>query len=107
MGIIKMSTVNLFWNPFAFLSSKKEPISSPDAKAPNSSPDVKAAPPPGFNFWFNGGVIVKPHDDKVDKGGEDGFAASKTLLVVADGVGGWADQGVDPGLFSKRLCKDI
>jgi len=27
--------------------------------------------------------------------------------VVSDGVGGWANQGVDPGLFSKQLVKDI
>jgi len=29
------------------------------------------------------------------------------LIAVADGVGGWADRGVDPGLFSKQLCRDI
>lgn len=28
----------------------------------------------------------------------------KSLLSVADGVGGWADYGVDPGLYSKQLC---
>jgi len=28
-------------------------------------------------------------------------------LSVADGVGGWADVGVDPGLYSKKLCKNI
>jgi len=88
-----MTAVNLFWNPFASSSSSK--------KSTDSQSEVKAAPPPGFNFWFNGGVLVKPHDDKVYKGGEDGFAASKTLLVVADGVGGWANKGVDPGLFAK------
>lgn len=27
------------------------------------------------------------------------------MLVVADGVGGWADSGIDPGLYSKRLIK--
>ena len=48
-----------------------------------------------------------PHITKVDKGGEDAWVASHNLLVVADGVGGWADQGVDAGLFSKQLCKDI
>jgi len=26
-------------------------------------------------------------------------------LAVADGVGGWAEVGVDPGLYSKKLCK--
>jgi protein phosphatase PTC7 len=45
--------------------------------------------------------MLRPHDDKVDKGGEDAFCATKTLLSVADGVGGWADHGVDPGIFSK------
>jgi hypothetical protein len=36
------------------------------------------------------------------------------LLAVADGVGGWADVwvhlnklGVDPGLYSKQLCKKL
>jgi protein phosphatase PTC7 len=29
------------------------------------------------------------------------------LLVVADGVGGWAEVGIDPGLFSKALVKYI
>lgn len=50
---------------------------------------------------FAGGVACLPHDDKVHKGGEDGWAASERLIAVADGVGGWAEKGVDPGLFSK------
>ena len=33
--------------------------------------------------------------------------ASNTLLTVADGVGGWAMQGVDSGLFSKQLVASI
>ena len=45
--------------------------------------------------------------EKRDKGGEDAWAASKSFLAVADGVGGWADRGVDPGLFSKQLTKDL
>jgi hypothetical protein len=28
-------------------------------------------------------------------------------MVVADGVGGWARSGVDPGLFSKLLVADF
>ena len=53
------------------------------------------------------GVCCIPHDDKVYKGGEDAWTASDRLIAVADGVGGWANQGVDPGLFSKQLTKDI
>jgi len=29
------------------------------------------------------------------------------MLCVADGVGGWAEYGVDPGLYSKELVKHI
>ena len=28
-------------------------------------------------------------------------------MIVADGVGGWARSGVDPGLFSKQLVSDF
>ncbi len=29
------------------------------------------------------------------------------MLAVADGVGGWADSGIDPGLYSKELVRII
>ena len=44
-----------------------------------------------------------PHPEKAHKGGEDAGFAGDTFLAVADGVGGWAESGVDPGLYSKRL----
>lgn len=93
------ATTAFFWNPFG--SSKP---ATPEPEKPKGD---KAPAAPNMKYWFHGGVLVRPHDEKVYKGGEDAFAASKTLLVVADGVGGWADHGVDPGLFSKQLCKDI
>jgi protein phosphatase PTC7 len=34
---------------------------------------------------------VIPHPAKVEKGGEDALFANDKILVVADGVGGWAD----------------
>ena len=48
-----------------------------------------------------------PHPTKVEKGGEDAWVASSNLLVVADGVGGWANRGIDSGLFSKQLVSNI
>jgi len=48
-----------------------------------------------------------PHSEKIEKGGEDAWYVSDDLLVVADGVGGWADEGVDAGLYSRRLVSDI
>lgn len=46
---------------------------------------------------------MKPHPDKAYKGGEDAGFSSARLLSVADGVGGWAKHGVDPGKYSKEL----
>ena len=92
-----------FWNPF----SSKGSSSSSEKPATGKGEEKAPSGPSALKYWFNGGVLVRPHDEKVYKGGEDAFAATKTLLVVADGVGGWADHGVDPGLFSKQLCKDI
>ncbi len=40
-----------------------------------------------------------PHIDKVDKGGEDACfvsTAGNGALGVADGVAGWAEDGIDP-----------
>lgn len=51
-----------------------------------------------------------PHPDKKDKGGEDAFFSSRwyslliSVLAVADGVGGWNELGVDPALYSRKLC---
>ena len=45
-----------------------------------------------------------PHPDKAYRGGEDAFYAGQDLLVVADGVGGWNYEGVDPSLYSRFLC---
>lgn len=29
---------------------------------------------------------------------------NENMLCVADGVGGWAESGIDPAIYSKRLC---
>lgn len=60
-----------------------------------------------FKYKFLHGAHMIPHPEKAYKGGEDAMFASENVLVVADGVGGWADQGVDPGLYSKKLCEII
>ena len=46
---------------------------------------------------------MNPHAAKIHKGGEDAFGVSrdKRMLSVADGVGGWAESGVDPALYSR------
>ncbi|OMP02404.1 phosphatase 2C (PP2C)-like protein [Corchorus olitorius] len=52
------------------------------------------------------GTHLIPHPNKVEKGGEDAFFVSNFnggVIAVADGVSGWAEQNVDPSLFSKEL----
>ena len=46
---------------------------------------------------------IIPHPEKAYKGGEDAGMESDKYLCVADGVGGWASHGIDPGLYSKKL----
>lgn len=54
-------------------------------------------------------VKVIPHPDKVEKGGEDAFFfqthEDPVVLCVADGVGGWASDGIDPSLYSREFVK--
>ena len=53
------------------------------------------------------GACMIPHPDKIYRGGEDAYFASEvsSCIGVADGVGGWAEVGVDPGLYSRELMK--
>ena len=59
----------------------------------------------GLKYSFKSGWTILPHPEKEAKGGEDALWTSKQILVVADGVGGWAESGIDPGLYSKKLVK--
>lgn len=54
---------------------------------------------------FNTGIFINPHAAKKAKGGEDAAALTPNLIAVADGVGGWAESGIDPAIYSRRLCK--
>jgi len=51
-------------------------------------------------------TVVIPHPAKAATGGEDAwFALRRHTFGVFDGVGGWADEGVDPGLFSRAFAR--
>lgn len=51
--------------------------------------------------YFESKTVIIPHDDKIHRGGEDSAHVCDSLITVADGVGGWARSGVNPGFFSK------
>ncbi|MCI33790.1 putative protein phosphatase 2C 55-like, partial [Trifolium medium] len=53
------------------------------------------------------GSCYLPHPAKVATGGEDAhfICADEQVIGVADGVGGWANVGVDAGLFARELMQ--
>ena len=56
---------------------------------------------------FEVGISMNPHPAKREKGGEDAATITENFIALADGVGGWADSGVDPAKYSRQLCKNI
>lgn len=58
-----------------------------------------------MRYRFDFGEAKIPQPEKAHKGGEDACFADDNIIVVADGVGGWAQHGVDSSLYSNRLCQ--
>ncbi|KAE8656574.1 putative protein phosphatase 2C 55 [Hibiscus syriacus] len=54
------------------------------------------------------GSCYLPHPDKEDTGGEDAhfICVDEQAIGIADGVGGWADMGVDSGQYSRELMSN-
>jgi protein phosphatase PTC7 len=70
---------------------------------PPPPPPPPSPPPPPFAplcFVAESHYLASP--DKTN-GGEDALFASRYALAVADGVGGWSDQGVDSGHYARAL----
>ena len=82
-------------------------VAEPEAPAtpPPATPPRARSHPPGTLRLVAGAAAI-PHPAKADTGGEDAHFVLATGLGcagVADGVGGWAAEGVDPALFSRAL----
>ncbi|KAK9270206.1 hypothetical protein L1049_025782 [Liquidambar formosana] len=54
------------------------------------------------------GSCYLPHPDKEETGGEDAhfICTDEQAIGVADGVGGWADLGVDAGKYARELMSN-
>ena len=76
----------------AFLSTNQAIIHT------QNSPFLPISP-----FYFKFGAAIKPKPEKESTGGEDALLASKYIMGVSDGVGAWANQGIDPSDYSYRL----
>ncbi|XP_047978173.1 probable protein phosphatase 2C 55 isoform X1 [Salvia hispanica] len=83
----------------SFENSVKEEQRSTSADSSElNSPIVRA-------LKLNSGSCYLPHPDKEETGGEDAhfICLDEQAIGVADGVGGWADLGVDAGLYAREL----
>ncbi|KAG0462498.1 hypothetical protein HPP92_020974 [Vanilla planifolia] len=60
---------------------------------------------PGDNILkLISGSCYLPHPEKEETGGEDAhFISNEHAIGVADGVGGWADLGIDSGHYAREL----
>ncbi|KAK8941096.1 putative protein phosphatase 2C 55 [Platanthera zijinensis] len=54
------------------------------------------------------GSCYLPHPDKEETGGEDAhfICDNEQVIGVADGVGGWADVGIDAGYYARELISN-
>ena len=86
-------------SPTNFGQNNESPTSPADSSSNNTTVLPKNS--------FASGVFLNPHFAKRFKGGEDAACINDRLICVADGVGGWAESGIDPALYSKRLCSII
>eukprot|EP00877_Chromochloris_zofingiensis_P009623 jgi/Chrzof1/4914/Cz15g04100.t1 len=60
---------------------------------------------------LHSGAAMLPHPEKMARGGEDAYfiASHQAAVGVADGVGGWAEVGIDAGAYARLLmsnCQD-
>lgn len=57
---------------------------------------------------LNSGSFYLPHPDKEESGGEDAhfICVEEHAVGVADGVGGWADFGIDAGKYARELMSN-
>eukprot|EP00892_Ulva_mutabilis_P003903 jgi/Ulvmu1/1885/UM012_0042.1 len=64
-----------------------------------------AATAPARLSLTTGGFVI-PHPQKVAKGGEDAYYIAERSFGVADGVGGWAELGIDPGEYARTVMRE-
>ncbi|WJX09340.1 protein-serine/threonine phosphatase [Trifolium repens] len=82
--------------------------SAREVKLTDSADSSELKTPSGKTLKLVSGSCYLPHPDKEETGGEDAhFICSEEQAVgVADGVGGWADLGVNSGFYSRELMSN-
>lgn len=61
----------------------------------------------GIQRWCLGlrGAFAIPHPEKAYRGGEDAFFSHSYGIGVADGVGGYARENIDPAIYTRNVMK--
>ncbi|XP_015972645.1 probable protein phosphatase 2C 55 [Arachis duranensis] len=79
--------------------------SSWEEQLANSAESAEQKNPVCQNLKLVSGSCYLPHPDKEETGGEDAhfICSQEHAIGVADGVGGWADSGVNAGFYSREL----
>ncbi|KAL0323107.1 UNVERIFIED_CONTAM: putative protein phosphatase 2C 55 [Sesamum angustifolium] len=113
-------------NPFLGFGFEGFHISSPAYSSTGTAPDVsfdnsmkedqhsssadssELNVPIDRTLKLNSGSCYLPHPDKEETGGEDAhfICTDEQAIGVADGVGGWADLGVDAGQYARELMSN-
>lgn len=58
-------------------------------------------------LYFKLATADEPAPEKKHRGGEDANYSEPLVIAVADGVGGWNRNGVDPSKYSRKLMVNI
>ncbi|KAJ1419720.1 PPM-type phosphatase domain [Sesbania bispinosa] len=82
--------------------------STREEKLTNSADSSEQKTPSGKTLKLISGSCYLPHPDKEETGGEDAhfICSEEQAIGVADGVGGWADLGVNAGYYSRELMSN-
>eukprot|EP00252_Welwitschia_mirabilis_P026482 TRINITY_DN8705_c0_g1_i2.p1 TRINITY_DN8705_c0_g1~~TRINITY_DN8705_c0_g1_i2.p1 ORF type:complete len:444 (-),score=103.97 TRINITY_DN8705_c0_g1_i2:174-1313(-) len=68
---------------------------------------MEVNPPEESMLCLVSGFALLPHPRKASTGGEDAFFVSgKNWIGVADGVGQWACEGINSGIFAQELMEN-
>lgn len=109
-ALLLLLSVSVSWNGIGLVeASAPVPQEGKDAVAEGSETAFESVSESedAARYKFVHRTVIIPHDDKKHRGGEDAASTIDSMLVVADGVGGWANRGVNPGLFSIKLTETI
>eukprot|EP00775_Hariotina_reticulata_P004077 gene4077-4324_t len=101
---VSLHDVNALFNSPAAVGTVAAAVESDDPSFVSTNGSSNGTGPP-IRLLLQSGAAMLPHPDKAHRGGEDSFfiAEHQAAVGVADGVGGWAEIGVDAGAYARLL----